>query len=199
MVFLALVGQCVPVTGRQALAKRPSFQPVVHVSALRRSIVSKAGNPESNLTGEWSANWSLASYEDVGEYFNDNLFKEEAAPSSLLSDIMSTDMAVATPETTTSDLKAMLTTMSGLPVVESSTCRKLLGVVSKRDLEKSGTTVKEIMSTPAVAARPTSKVADAAVLMLKHKVHRIPIVDDDAMVVGIVTRTDIFTAMALQG
>ena len=32
---------------------------------------------------------------------------------------------------------------------------------------------------------------------LQHKVHRIPIVDYETKVVGIVTRTDIFTALAL--
>ena len=114
------------------------------------------------------------------------------------------------------------------------------------------------MSTPPVASRPDSKVADAACLMLKvpvpafspadpgpaqegsvvghvgyhmvhavcgrrsfvtvcvehprpcppthdaclcallqHKVHRIPVVDYNTQVVGIVTRTDIFTALAL--
>lgn len=31
--------------------------------------------------------------------------------------------------------------------------------------------------------------------MLKHEVHRIPIVDADARVVGMVTRTDIFKAL----
>lgn len=41
-------------------------------------------------------------------------------------------------------MQAMLTTMSGLPVVESSTNRKLLGVVSKKDMAKSGNTVKEV-------------------------------------------------------
>lgn len=45
----------------------------------------------------------------------------------------------------------------------------------------------QIMSSPPVASRPDSKVADAACLMLKHKVHRIPIVDNDAKVVGIVS------------
>ncbi len=49
--------------------------------------------------------------------------------------------------------------------------------------------VLQIMSTPPVASRPDSKVADAACLMLKHKVHRIPIVDNDALVVGIVRRS----------
>lgn len=45
----------------------------------------------------------------------------------------------------------------------------------------------QIMTKPVVACRANSKVADAAVLMLKHKVHRIPIVDEQALVVGIVS------------
>lgn len=51
------------------------------------------------------------------------------------------------------------------------------------------------MSTPPIAAKPTARVADAACLMLKHKVHRIPIVDKHAKVIGFVTRTDIFEAL----
>ena len=51
------------------------------------------------------------------------------------------------------------------------------------------------MSTPPIAAKPTARVADAACLMLKHKVHRIPIVGPDAKVLGFVTRTDIFEAL----
>ena len=59
-----------------------------------------------------------------------------------------------------------------------------------------GKTVGDIMSSPPIAARAENKVADAAVMMLKHKVHRIPVVDGKAQLVGIVTRTDIFTALA---
>ena len=62
----------------------------------------------------------------------------------LLRDIMSTDMTVATPETTVEDLRKMFTTITGLPVVESAATRKLVGVVSKKDLEKSGKTVSEV-------------------------------------------------------
>jgi len=51
------------------------------------------------------------------------------------------------------------------------------------------------MSTPPIAAKASSRVADAACLMLKHKIHRIPVVDKRATVIGIVTRTDIFTAL----
>ena len=59
-----------------------------------------------------------------------------------------------------------------------------------------GSTVNDVMSKPPIAAKPDNKVADAACLMLKHKVHRIPVVDSQAQLVGIVTRTDIFTALA---
>ena len=31
--------------------------------------------------------------------------------------------------------------------------------------------------------------------MLKHKVHRIPVVDNDKKVLGIVTRTDVFESL----
>ena len=60
--------------------------------------------------------------------------------------------------------------VSGLPVVKSSSDMTLVGVVSKKDLDKPGATVADIMSKPPVAARPDNKVADAAALMLKHKV-----------------------------
>ena len=57
-------------------------------------------------------------------------------------------------------------------MVKSKSDMTLIGVVSKKDLSKSGTYVKDIMSSPPVAARPDAKVADAAALMLKHKVRR---------------------------
>lgn len=46
----------------------------------------------------------------------------------------------------------------------------LLGILSKKDTKKAGTYVKDVYSSPPVAARPENKVADAAVMMLKHKV-----------------------------
>lgn len=60
--------------------------------------------------------------------------------------------------------------VSGVPVVKSNTDYTLVGVLSKKDLSKGGNTVKELMTSPPIAARPDNKVADAACLMLKHKV-----------------------------
>jgi CBS domain-containing protein len=147
------------------------------------------------LSGEWAANWSLASYEDVGQFFQDNLFKDDAAPGTSLGEIMSVDLRTTTPDAAVASIKSLFEEVSGIPVVKTGTDRTLVGVVSKKDLEKSGSLVKDIMSSPPIAAKASNKVADAACLMLKHKVHRIPVVDDQARLIGIVTRTDIFTAL----
>ena len=64
--------------------------------------------------------------------------------------------------------------VTGVPVVKSDSDMTLVGVLSKKDLDKKGTLVKDIFSSPPVAARPENKVADAACLMLKHKVSRPP-------------------------
>ncbi|CAM6098401.1 unnamed protein product [Calypogeia fissa] len=55
--------------------------------------------------------------------------------------------------------------------------------------------VKEIMSSPAITLSAKKTLQDAAALMLKNKIHRIPVVNSSLQVVGIVTRTDIFTAL----
>lgn len=55
-------------------------------------------------------------------------------------------------------------------MVKSDTDYTLVGVLSKKDLSKGGSSVKEVMTSPPIAARPDNKVADAACLMLKHKV-----------------------------
>ncbi len=60
--------------------------------------------------------------------------------------------------------------VTGVPVVKSESDKTLVGVLSKKDLAKKGKLVSDIYSHPPVAARPENKVADAACLMLKHKV-----------------------------
>ena len=55
--------------------------------------------------------------------------------------------------------------------MKSEQDKTLVGVLSKKDLSKPGKVVKDVYSSPPVAAKPDNKVADAACLMLKHKVH----------------------------
>ncbi|MFB6613030.1 CBS domain-containing protein [Streptomyces sp. NPDC085524] len=54
-----------------------------------------------------------------------------------------------------------------------------------------GTTAEELMSAPAVCARPDWTVAEAARLMESQRVKRLLVVDDSDVLVGIVTRGDL--------
>ena len=48
------------------------------------------------------------------------------------------------------------------------------------------------MSSPPRTCKQHATVASVAGMMLKHKIHRIPVVNDRDVPIGIVTRTDIF-------
>ena len=49
-------------------------------------------------SGEWPANWSLASYEDVGEYYAGQILKEEQG--NMVSSIMTTNIVTSGPTDT---------------------------------------------------------------------------------------------------
>ncbi|WP_263985084.1 CBS domain-containing protein [Streptomyces sp. HPF1205] len=53
------------------------------------------------------------------------------------------------------------------------------------------TTAAELMTSPAVVARPQWSVVEAARTMARHHVKRLPVVDDAEQVVGVVSRSDL--------
>jgi CBS domain-containing protein len=59
-----------------------------------------------------------------------------------------------------------------------------------------GSTVAEVMTKNPVTIRPEQTAQEAARLMMQKEVHRLPVVDKDHTLVGIVTRGDIIRAMA---
>jgi CBS domain-containing protein len=59
-----------------------------------------------------------------------------------------------------------------------------------------GSTVAEVMTKNPVTIRPEQTAQEAARLMMQKEVHRLPVVDKDHTLVGIVTRGDIVRAMA---
>jgi len=142
-------------------------------------------------SGEWPANWSLASYEDVGEYYAGRVLKEEQ--SNNVSGIMTTNIVTAGPTDTIKSVEKLFDHVTGVPVVDSEgVC---VGIVSKKDLAKGGSTVSQIMSAPARTIKKNNSVGEAAAIMLKYKVNRLPVVNSGGEVIGIVSRTDIFTAL----
>lgn len=66
----------------------------------------------------------------------------------------------------------------------------------KRSLEKHlGTKVKDIMTSPAVTVGEDEEIAEIANLMVRKNVNRVPVVDGDGNLVGIITRADIIRSM----
>jgi CBS-domain-containing membrane protein len=118
----------------------------------------------------------------------------------------------------TADFKEMVTVMrshriSAFPVIDGDS--RVIGVVSEADLllkeatpalpqgtirlawrlrqrsRADGTTAAEVMSTPAMTIRQDAPVAEAARLMQARRVKRLPVVDADGRLQGIVSRADL--------
>lgn len=77
-----------------------------------------------------------------------------------------------------------------------------IGIVTEEDInckivakdKKPGSVhVSEIMSTPLITIEADKTVGDAAHMMTKHRVRRLPVVDENLKVIGIVTVRDILT------
>ncbi len=67
----------------------------------------------------------------------------------------------------------------------------------ERDIHKAlGQTVGEVMSKNPVTITPDKTVKEAAQLMHDRSIHRLPVLDSEGQVVGILTRGDIIRAMA---
>lgn len=109
--------------------------------------------------------------------------------------------------------------ISGMPVVDHDD--KVLGVISETDLirrqaahaepedrrrfripalrrssrvaaaKARGTSAEQLMSTPAITVHPEQRVADAARVMERHHVERLPVVDEEDRLIGIATRRDL--------
>jgi len=64
------------------------------------------------------------------------------------------------------------------------------------DMQRAGSTViDQIMTKKVVKIGPDASISDAAELMDSRKVKRLPVVNDDGKLIGIVTRGDIIGAM----
>jgi CBS domain-containing protein len=138
------------------------------------------------------------------------------------SDLMTREVVTAAPEAWLKDVaKALLAHgISGMPVCDQE--GRVLGVISEADIlhkergrieRRSGPlawlvdgmpytdvakahtrTARESMTAPAITIGPDRPAAAAARLMLEHGVNRLPVVSDDGMLLGIVTRADLVRA-----
>jgi predicted transcriptional regulator len=82
-----------------------------------------------------------------------------------------------------------------LPVINSD--KKLIGMVSDRDLLKKPTVkkVSELMTSEVLTCFDTTRIQDISKIMLHEKISAIPIIDINYELVGIVTKNDILRFM----
>ncbi len=110
---------------------------------------------------------------------------------------MVSDPVTTGPEATLAEVDALCGhyRISGLPVVDERDV--LVGIVTNRDLrfvptaEHETRTVREVMtSTPLVTAPVGIKPDDAIALLAKHKIEKLPLVDDAGRLRGLITVKD---------
>jgi CBS domain-containing protein len=132
-------------------------------------------------------------------------------------DVMTRDVVSVRETAEYKDILAVMRELhvSAFPVIDSAD--HLVGVVSEADLllkeigqealaghliasgrrgeraKAAGVTAAQLMTTPAVAASPDDSVAAAARLMHDRRVKRLPVVDKDGRLVGIVSRVDLLS------
>jgi CBS domain-containing protein len=130
---------------------------------------------------------------------------------------MTPDVLTVSPDTLVKDAAAVLAReeISGLPVIDDG---NVVGVISEADIvarttgerpssslltqlfrrkaashDVESTRTGDAMSSPAITIAPGRPVAEAARMMIEHRVNRLPVIDGSRLV-GIVTRADLVRA-----
>lgn len=130
-------------------------------------------------------------------------------------DIMTTNVVTAGPDETIKEviLRIRKKNISGLPVVDKN--NKVIGTFSEADIAKSlpdilneaqyiplldvreltAEPVKRVMHMPAVTIGPDAPVEEAATMILEKFRHRLPVVDEEGKLMGLVSLGDILKAL----
>jgi CBS domain-containing protein len=117
-------------------------------------------------------------------------------------DIMSKDPTCVTPDTTLLDAARLMKdeNIGIVPVVESESSRRLVGVITDRDIavravaegrDGTSTSVGHIMSPNVRTSTTKDSVNDVMDLMAREQIRRVPVVDDRGTLVGIISQADI--------
>ena len=92
--------------------------------------------------------------------------------------------------------------VGSIPVVDSDKKKKLIGIVTDRDLamqvlakgrDPKSTTVADVMTGKVFTCFADDDIQKAVATMSKHQLRRIPVVDKDLKIIGIISQADVAT------
>ena len=92
--------------------------------------------------------------------------------------------------------------IGSIPVIENKQNQKLVGIVTDRDLalkivakglDAKSTKVESVMTRKVVTCQAEDDLQKALDAMAEHQLRRIPIVDNDNKIVGIIAQADVAT------
>lgn len=120
-------------------------------------------------------------------------------------DVMTKDPACCVPSDTAARVAKFMKVdgIGSLPVCESRHIRMVIGIVTDRDLalrvvaegrDPFGTMIQDVMTKDPVTCRPEDDVQKALEMMQNRQVRRVPIVDRDDYLLGIIAQADIARA-----
>jgi CBS domain-containing protein len=93
-------------------------------------------------------------------------------------------------------------------VVDISDKNPAYGIVTTTDIRDkivaaernpAETTVREIMSGPIITAKPEWTLKECSQMMQERRIHHLPVADESGALVGLISATDIFTAVEETG
>lgn len=119
-----------------------------------------------------------------------------------LKEIMARDIVCTLPSTSLEEIAKMMVDYDcgEIPLVENDQDKKVVGVITDRDIvcrtlgvgkNPMKLTAKDCMSSPPVTATFDMAVDDCIELMEEHKIRRIPIVDENGSLCGMVSQADL--------
>jgi CBS domain-containing protein len=120
------------------------------------------------------------------------------------SDVLTQDPVCCLPDDTVEQAARLMKKedVGPIPVIENRQTKKLLGIVTDRDMavkvvaegrDNKKTKVEEIMTRNPVTCHPSDDLQVALDAMAQHQIRRVPVVDDQGRITGIIAQADVAT------
>lgn len=119
-----------------------------------------------------------------------------------IKEVMSTNPACCTPIDTAQNVAKMMCALNvgSIPVVDDQQSRTLIGMITDRDLccsvlaqgpDPKATRIQEFITYNPISCRDGENIDKCERVMQEHQIRRVPVVDGDNRVIGIVAQADV--------